>query len=74
MQRQDAFRRRGYGAAGALLLAATFIGLVGNLWATMVLVLLAMALVAVVEEINDAAIRRGDATPLLAGAREAGRA
>jgi hypothetical protein len=55
-----------------LLLTAIFVGLVGKLWAATVLVFLAMALVAAVEEINDARTRRAACAPLLAVASGAG--
>jgi hypothetical protein len=58
MVRQDGFRRRGYRVAVALLLAAMFVGLVGKFGAAATLILLAVALVAGVEEINAALLRR----------------
>jgi hypothetical protein len=64
MDRQDGFRRGGYRVAGVLLLTATFVGLVGKLWAAALLVLVAVALVAVVEEINAAFLRRAEEAPL----------
>jgi hypothetical protein len=65
MQRHDGFRRHGYRAATGLLLTATFVGLVGKFWAAAAIVILAMALVAAVEGINDAITRRTARAPLL---------
>jgi diacylglycerol kinase len=63
MERPDGFRRRGYRVAMVFLLAATFVGLIGKIWAAVMLVGVAMVLVAAVEEINDAVMRRVDGTP-----------
>jgi hypothetical protein len=62
MERQDGFRRHGYRAAVVLLLAATFVGLVGKLWTAATLVALAVVLVGAVEEINEVILRRGEGT------------